>query len=1068
MNAPPLTRTNARPSWRRLFSPSLLGLCFVLCACMALMALAHWRWDESLRAVLAARDNLAQSRRFALLAQLNTERLLAGDNTLPRTLVIADLDRALTSARDLGQGRGSMAGFSIRVPVTGELAAATEGYLAALTQARAIMERQLGGFEAGGGALRLAQRTIDVRAVAVEAALLNHLAERRTLLRRHDMVTLAMVGLLGLLVMSYLYLAHRRRDAAVDALIDSESRLRAFAESLPEAAFMLDREGRCIEAYGSRQSLFAAPVETPAGRMLDDVFSAELSSRFLAVVRQALNSQATQSCEYELEIDGCAFMFESRVSPVPGTDRVVWLAWDVTARRRAEAHVRALSRLYNFLSQVNQTIVWAANENDLFQRICRVAIEFGGYRCAWLISGDPIGAEPVLRAGVGVPPTGRALADCVKSADGKALTYRVMQTGALLRLRVRDGDEVWTRLAKATGCSAYVGLPIRLDDQVVAVFAMLADDVDPDDPDEGRLFDEVALDLSFAMRRLRGEAERARAEQAERLLAAALRSTRDGVVVSGLDGVIVSVNKAFCDLSRHAEGEWIGRRLSDLLSIAGAPSAFEAISGALERDGFWQGEVAVRQFDGEHRDVWLSYGTVHDNDGRATHRVAVLTDITRIRRTEEMLQHLAQYDPLTDLPNRALMHARLTHALDVAARQHTQVAVMLLDLDNFKTINDGLGHAAGDEVLSEVALRLRSRLRAQDALGRQGGDEFMLVLEGLSHPNDAALVAQDMFDCLSPPVSLTTGQDIYVQASIGIAIYPENGDRAEDLMRDADAAMYQAKRTGRNAMRFYTDLLTVEATQRLSLETRLRRALENDAFELRYQPLVSVLDNRLIGAEVLVRLVDGGPTAPGPTEFIPIMENNGLIVQLGNRVREQACRQGRAWIDAGLQPGTLAVNLSVTEIRRGGLDQRIERMLEETGFPAAALELEMTESSLMDQGEHAQLFLAGLKRLGLRLSIDDFGTGYSSLSYLKRLPVDKLKIDRSFIRDIPADSGDMELASTIVALGHILGLTVLAEGVETQAQLDALRERGCDAYQGYLYSAPLTAAEFERCFLRQA
>lgn len=1068
MKALPPARPKALPSWRLVFSPSVLGLSFVLCACMALMALAHWRWDENLRSVLAARDNLAQSRRFALLAQLNTERLLAGDNTLPRTLVIADLDRALTSARDLRQGRGSIAGFSSRVPVTGDLATATEGYLAALTQARAIMERQLGGFEAGGGALRLAQRAIDVRAVAVEAALLNHLAAQRALLRRHDMVTLAMVGLLGLLVMSYLYLAHRRRDLAVDALIDSESRLRAFVDSLPEAAFMLDKEGRFIEAFGNGQGLFADAPGALAGRTLDDVFPAELGSRFLAVVQQALIRQATRSCEYELEIDGRAFMFDSRVSPVPGSDRVVWVAWDVTARRHAEAHVRALSRLYNFLSQVNQTIVWASTEHDLFQRICRVAIEFGGYRCAWLMSCDPHGGELALRASAGTTLTARALSDCVQSPDGTALACRVMRSGAPLRLGSRAVDEAWPRLAQAVGCAGYVGLPIRLDEQVVAVFAMLADEVDPDDADEGRLFEEVALDLSFAMRRLRDEAERARAEQSERLLAAALRSTRDGVVVSGLDGVIVSVNKAFCDLSRHTEAEWTGRRLPDLLSIAGAPAAFEAIAGALERDGFWQGEVSVRQIDGEHRDVWLSYGTVRDEVGRATHRVAVLTDITRIRRTEEMLQHLAQYDPLTDLPNRVLIQARLTHALDVAARQNTQVAVMLLDLDNFKTINDGLGHAAGDEVLSAVALRLRSRLRAQDALGRQGGDEFMLVLEGLSHPNDAALVAQDMFDCLAPPIGLTSGQDIYVQASIGIAIYPENGDRAEDLMRDADAAMYQAKRTGRNAMRFYTDMLTVEATLRLSLETRLRRALENNAFDLRYQPLVSMSDNSLLGAEVLVRLVDGEPLALGPAEFIPILENNGLIVPLGDRVREQACRQGRAWIDAGLQPGTLAVNLSVTEIRRGGLDQRIERMLGDTGFPAAALELEMTESSLMDQGEHAQLFLAGLKRLGLRLSIDDFGTGYSSLSYLKRLPVDKLKIDRSFIRDIPADAGDMELASTIIALGHNLGLTVLAEGVETQAQLEVLRERGCDAYQGYLYSEPLTAAEFERRFLRKS
>jgi diguanylate cyclase (GGDEF)-like protein len=426
----------------------------------------------------------------------------------------------------------------------------------------------------------------------------------------------------------------------------------------------------------------------------------------------------------------------------------------------------------------------------------------------------------------------------------------------------------------------------------------------------------------------------------------------------------------------------------------------------------------------------------------------VLTDITQARRTEEMLEHLAQYDPLTDLPNRLLMHAQLTHTVDVAARQKQSVAVILMDLDNFKTINDGLGHAAGDEVLSAVAQRLRSRLDAVGTLGRQGGDEFMLVLDDVQHPGDAARVAQDMLGCLADPIHLMSGQDIYLQASIGISIYPEDGARAEELIRDADAAMYQAKRSGRNALRFYTDTLTVEAGQRLSLETRLRRALHAGHFELRFQPLVSLSDEGLIGAEVLVRLVDGDPLDVGPAVFIPVMESSGLIVELGDWVRESACRQGRAWLDAGHAPGSLAVNLSVIEIRRGGLEGRLAQTLRDTGYPAAGLELEMTESSLMDQGEQAQFFLAALKRLGLRLSIDDFGTGYSSLAYLKRLPVDKLKIDRSFIRDIPRDDSDMELAATIIALGHNLGLTVLAEGVETRAQFDFLKSRGLRCLSG--------------------
>jgi diguanylate cyclase (GGDEF)-like protein/PAS domain S-box-containing protein len=1046
-------------------SPRVLGLVVVLCACMGLMTMAHLRWDESMRESLVARDNLAESRRFALLAQLDTERLLAGETAIPRTRVIAQLDRALTVAHDLMRGNSSIAGLSAHAPATGELAAATDGYIAALADARAVMLGQLDGFEAGGQALVFAQRAVDARAVAVESALLGHLAAQREALRRQDVTTLALVGALGLLVLFYLYVAHLGRDAAVSNLMKSEARLRAFVDSLPEAAFMLDRHGRYLESFG-RSPVFAAAPETLIGRTLDEIFPADVSSRLLAVIRLALARQRTQSHEYALRINGKSLIFDARVSPVPGTDRVVWVAWDVTARRMAEARVHALGRLYDFLSQVNQTIVWSTEESALFERICRVAVDHGGYRFAWLMRADAHG-KLSLHACAGAVSLDVAL---LASAAGQpGLTRRVMASDALVRVAALDGDEPWMAVARAAGCNGYVGLPIRLNERVVAVLGMLASEVDPGDEDEARLLDEVAMDLSFAMRRLHDDALRARAEREVGLQAAALRSTRDSIAVTGPDGSVVVANRAFCELAGLSESEVAGRSPAQLLAIANAPAVFAAIEGALEQDGSWQGEVAARHRDGERYAGWLSCARVRDGTVPGDHNVLVLTDITKMRRTEEKLQQLAEFDPLTGLPNRDLIHARLVQAVDAAAREPTRLAVLFIDVDNFKTINDGLGHAAGDEVLSAVAQRLRDGpWRRPEMLGRQGSDEFVLVLGGVDHPSDAALLAQQVFDCLASPVRLSSGQDIYVQVSIGISIYPANGDTAHELIRDADAAMYQAKRAGGNALRFYTGSFTDEATRRLALETRLRQALAQDAFELHYQPLVSVSDNRLIGAEVLVRLRGPAESAIGPATFIPVMESSGLIVRLGDRVREQACRQGRAWLDAGYQPGTLAINVSAVEIQRGGLDGRLEAVLRQTGFPASALELEMTESGIMEQGEHARAFLDALKRLGLRLSIDDFGTGYSSLAYLKRLPVDKLKIDRSFICDLPSNRGDAELAATIITLGHNLGMTVLAEGVETRDQLDFLSARGCDAYQGYLYSRPVPADEFERRFLRGA
>jgi diguanylate cyclase (GGDEF)-like protein/PAS domain S-box-containing protein len=1045
----------------------VFGLALLLCLCMGLMTYAHVRWDQGLAAAITARDNLAQSRRYAVLAQLDTERLLAGQTSIPRTRVLAHLDRALTVARDLRKGSGAIAGFSAQTPIPGDLAAAVDAYVAALADARALMERQLDGFEAGGSALLVAQRAIDARVVAVEETLLRHLASQRATLKRHDAITLGLVAVLGLVVLGFLYVAHRRRDLAVGALLASESRLRAFADSLPEIAFLMDRNGRYLESFGSASALLAAPPDTLVGRTLDEVFPAETSSRFLAVIRQALARQRTQSYEYALHLDGREYFFDARVSPVPGSDRVVWASWDVTARRRAEAHARALTRLYNFLSQVNQTIVWAASEDDLFERICRVAIEFGGYRMAWLMRLNDRD-QPVLQASAGGAVADRALLSGQASVGRTSLTARVLRDGRLLRLGGLAGDDAWIPAARAAGLDGYVGLPLQLDGDTVAVLCLLAPEVDPDDEDEARLLEEVIMDLSFALRRLRDERERASAEQSARLLAAALRSTRDGVLLIDLAGVVVSANEAFCEQTGLDESALVGRALTEQAVFEGAAALFADIDRALRDGDAWQGEVSARRAGGEPWSGWLSCASVRDDDGQPTHRVLVLTDISQARRAEAELQHLSQYDPLTDLPNRVLIRARLVHAIELAQRRGTRVAVLFLDLDNFKTINDGLGHAAGDEVLAAVAHRLRARLRRQDTLGRQGSDEFVLVLEGVDAPAEAAVVAQGVFDSLASPVRLASGQDIYLQASMGISLYPDNGHDADDLIRDADAAMYQAKLGGRNALRFYSDEYTHAANQRLSLETGLRRALESELFELRYQPLIDLASDRLIGAEVLVRLSPAAGLGSSPAEFIPIMEANGLIVPLGDFVRSQALRQGRAWLDAGLPPLTLAINLSVTEIRRGGLEQRIAQQLAESGYPVSLLELEITESGAMEQGERAQQFLEVIGSLGLRLAIDDFGTGYSSLAYLKRLPVHKLKIDRSFVCDLPDDASAVELVDTIITLGHQLGLSVLAEGVETVGQRDLLRARGCNACQGYLYAPALSAEEFERRFLRSA
>ncbi|OOG27648.1 GGDEF domain-containing protein [Thioalkalivibrio denitrificans] len=465
---------------------------------------------------------------------------------------------------------------------------------------------------------------------------------------------------------------------------------------------------------------------------------------------------------------------------------------------------------------------------------------------------------------------------------------------------------------------------------------------------------------------------------------------------------------------------------------------------------------------GEERLVEWHGNSVAGPSGEPEFFFAIGLDITDRRRAETQLEHIAHFDPLTGLPNRSLLQVRLNHALDMARRRNRRVAVLFLDLDRFKVINDSLGHAYGDEVLRTITRRLRGRLREEDTIARWGGDEFIVMLEEVANAPDVSTIAGDILKELALPCTLSNGQDVYVGGSIGISLYPEDGDNAEQLIMRADTAMYQAKDQGRSTYQFYTSALTRAAHDRLALETSLRHALEREEFTLHYQPQVRVADGALIGLEALVRWRHPERGLVAPDEFIPLAEETGLIGPLGLWVMRTACRQAKIWSSLFARPLHMAVNVSVRQLRHPNLLDQVRSILQETGLPAQSLELELTESTLMSREERTEQTLRNLKELGVRLSIDDFGTGYSSLAYLKRMPIDVLKIDRSFVKDIPEDFSDMEIAATIIAMARTLRLQVVAEGVETPAQMDFLRERGCDSYQGFLLTRPMDAAAMTR------
>ncbi|MCU7929946.1 MAG: EAL domain-containing protein [Candidatus Thiodiazotropha sp. (ex Codakia rugifera)] len=543
-----------------------------------------------------------------------------------------------------------------------------------------------------------------------------------------------------------------------------------------------------------------------------------------------------------------------------------------------------------------------------------------------------------------------------------------------------------------------------------------------------------------------------------------IEHTMEGVLITDSNGVIDSVNPAFTEITGYSEQEIITQHPKILISGRHPPEFFEELWNSVRNTGSWRGEIWNQRKNGEVYPVWMTISCVRDEQGSVMHYVAVFSDITSIKQTQSQLEHLAHHDSLTNLPNRLLFEDRLEHAIAQAKRQKRQLAVLFLDLDRFKNINDSLGHAMGDELLKEVAARLQKILRDDDTAARLGGDEFTVLVENIDDPSQAAVVAAKIQEKFKAPFKIA-GRELHVTTSIGISIYPEDGKDVADLTKNADAAMYQAKEQGRNNYRYYTSELTRTAFERLLLETELRSALRQDQLLLYYQPQISLNNGEMTGAEAVLRWHHPRLGIIPPARFIPLAEESGLIHEIGNWVLREACAQTRYLNKQGLFQGRMAINLSVRQIMQTDLILRFEQIIADSGCPPTMLQLEVTEGIFMGQMQHSVPVLDVFKKLGVSIAIDDFGTGYSSLSYLKQLPIDKLKIDRSFIRDMPHDSDAVAITQAIVSLGKNLGLRITAEGIETMAQQSLLQKMGCQEGQGYLYSPPVPAETFEEMLL---
>jgi diguanylate cyclase (GGDEF)-like protein/PAS domain S-box-containing protein len=548
---------------------------------------------------------------------------------------------------------------------------------------------------------------------------------------------------------------------------------------------------------------------------------------------------------------------------------------------------------------------------------------------------------------------------------------------------------------------------------------------------------------------------RKEAEEKLRLSATVIEHIADGVVVLDAEGTIVAVNPAFTQITGYTEAEAMGRDRTLTRSGRHEQSFYEEMWQEQMDKGFWRGELWSVRKNGEMYLEFLTVSAVRDTRGRATHYVGVFSDITKAKESQEKLDHLAHHDPLTALPNRLLFHDRLQHALLRAARDGEQLALLFIDLDRFKNVNDTLGHHIGDELLKQVAKALQDRLREGDTLARLGGDEFIVLLENIENQYGASQVAEKLVQMFEEPF-MVAGHELFVTCSVGISLFPDDAADLNMLIRNADVAMYQAKARGRNGFSFYAPSMTGEGVERLRLETFLRRSIEKEEIFLNYQPQVEIDTGRLVGVEALVRWNHPELGLIPPIRFIPLAEDTGFINQLGKWVLHEACRQMVRWQDAGLHVPKIAVNLSAKQFERGSIVNMVADILRDTGLEPQRLQLEVTESVIMNTGD-AMVFINDLHSIGVALAIDDFGTGYSSLAYLKQLPVQTLKIDRSFIKDISTDVNDEAIAIAIIQLGKSMNLSVIAEGVETEEQAAFLLRHGCNLAQGYFYSRPVAA-----------
>ena len=740
---------------------------------------------------------------------------------------------------------------------------------------------------------------------------------------------------------------------------------------------------------------------------------------------------------------------------------LIGIGRDITQRKTQEEKIRRLSNFYASLSKINHAIVQIKSESELFFSVCSITANLQHVKLAWIGQPDDctLLIRPVAAAGEtqdylsnlvisvdadvpeGLGPTGQAY------RENRIVTVNDFQNNACTTLWHDNADRHF-------GWGASCSVPILQNQKPYAVLNVYSDEKDFFDEEILKLLAELSLDLSFALDSYAHEKARRVAEEKLELSAKVFSQSLEAIIITDKYNNIISVNRAFTAVTGYEEQDVFGKNPQNIASGRQNKKFYRALWKSLLKNNFWQGELWCRHKDGTIYPTWLTISVVRDEIGRITHHIAIFTDITQHKLAEQQIEHLAHYDSLTNLPNRLLLKSRIDHEMIVAERHKKPFALLFIDLDHFKNINDSLGHSIGDQVLIEVGRRLLACVREEDTVARLGGDEFNILLAACNE-HGAALVANKIITALAAPI-LYLNYQLFITPSIGISIYPGNGDSYETLSKNADIALYQAKEHGRNQYQFFTPTMQQHTQRRMEIENDLRQAIARNELMIYFQPQVNAQTGKIMGAEALLRWRHPIWGMVSPVEFIPVAEECGLILSIGNWVLEQSIAQARQWHDAGFTL-TIAVNLSLAQFRSKTLFEKVKQTLEHYKLPPYYLELELTESIAMQNPEVAIEITHQLTQLGIKLSVDDFGTGYSSLNYLQRFSLHKLKIDQSFTKNITTNKDSENIVDAIISLAKSLNLKTIAEGVETKQQLDMLKQKNCNEIQGYFFSKPVSA-----------